>query len=182
MMSDEEKNAEKNSSGHSRRTALKVGMGAGVGLVAWSAPSITSLGGTPVYAAGCTFVTNYKLADCRNTDQASGCTGPFSFQPLTAPPGFTWITNVGNNVCCDVAPAAILKIPDGLECKATFAIYAGPTGCRNQTGAVASNTTGPSEGFIDIPLSCLGLTTLNSQAQYSITLSCNTPGAPDECL
>jgi hypothetical protein len=174
--------ANSNGTGSSRRTALKAGVAAGVGVVAWSAPSITSLGGTPVYAAGCTFVEVFSLTDgCRNTTQGT-CTGPFSFQPLTAPPGFTWITNVGSNVCCEVAPAAILKIPDGLECKATFAIYAGPTGCRNQTGAVASNTTGPSEGFIDIPLSCLGLTTVLSQSQYSVTLTCNTIGAPDECL
>ena len=40
----------------SRRTALKAGVAAGVGAVAWSGMSITSLGGTPAYAAGCTGV------------------------------------------------------------------------------------------------------------------------------
>ena len=36
--------------GLSRRNALKAGVAVGVGAIAWSGPTITSLGGTPVYA------------------------------------------------------------------------------------------------------------------------------------
>ena len=41
-------------SGLSRRNALKAGVAVGVGAVAWSGVSITSLGGTPAYAQAVT--------------------------------------------------------------------------------------------------------------------------------
>ena len=42
------------SPGINRRNLLKGAAAAGVGVVAWSSPSITSIGGTPAYAAVCT--------------------------------------------------------------------------------------------------------------------------------
>jgi len=74
------------SSGLSRRNALKAGVAVGVGVAAWSGVSITSLGGTPAYAQGCTGVIVVDLsAGCRNTDQgaASNCTtGTYGYHPL----------------------------------------------------------------------------------------------------
>lgn len=57
----------------SRRHALKVGVGLGVGAIAWTGPTITSVGATPGYAAGCTFAVERVLSDDRNTDQSDGC-------------------------------------------------------------------------------------------------------------
>ncbi len=176
-------NDEKRPAGTSRRTALKAGVATGVGLVAWSSPSITSLGGTPAYALGCTFVQVFSLTGgCRNTTQQSGCTGPFSFQPLTAPAGFSWAQNVGSNVCCENGGNAILNIPNNLDCKAVFALFATPQRCSSQTNPTASNTTMSVGTQITIPLSCLGQTSVTSQSRYSITLTCNTSGAPPSCL
>lgn len=57
----------------SRRNALKVAVGAGVGAVAWTGPQITSFGATPAYAAGCTgFTLNVAFTDL-STNQSSGC-------------------------------------------------------------------------------------------------------------
>lgn len=56
-----------------RRQALKTGVGLGVGAIAWTGPTITSVGATPGYAAGCTFAVERVLADDRNTDQGASC-------------------------------------------------------------------------------------------------------------
>jgi len=54
----------------SRRRALKIGVGAGIGLAAWSGGSITSLGGTPAYAAGCTFAIQIEMSNgCQPVDR-----------------------------------------------------------------------------------------------------------------
>jgi hypothetical protein len=71
-------------SGLSRRNALKAGVAVGVGTVAWSGMTITSLGGTPAYAAGCTFIHQIDLlGGCRNTDSSSPC-------PVNAPAMFAF--------------------------------------------------------------------------------------------
>ena len=84
-------------SGSSRRAALKAGVGVGVGLVAWSGPTITSLGGTPAYALGCTFVVRVNLSEgCRNTDQ--GCTARSRYHSLDVsglPTGYSISNPIG---------------------------------------------------------------------------------------
>lgn len=55
-----------------RRSMLKGAVAAGVGVAAWSVPSITSLGGTPVYAAVCTVGFDTYVLNVRNTD-CGGC-------------------------------------------------------------------------------------------------------------
>lgn len=170
-----------NDAGTSRRTALKAGIGVGVGLTAWSAPSITALGGTPVYASGCTFVETFNVTGCRNTTQGS-CTGPFRYQPLSSPGGgYTFIQNTGNNVCCD-APGnkAVLQMPSGIECAATVSLYLG-----NNCGTIAPFDTesyGPSTGTLDVFLTCLGNATVPPNTFYDIVINCNTEGAPDFCI
>jgi hypothetical protein len=57
-----------------RRGLLKVAAAAGIGVAAWSTPGITSLGGTPVYAAVCTFATTpieYRSNDNEVTCESS---------------------------------------------------------------------------------------------------------------
>jgi len=174
---------ENNNPGNSRRTVLKAGLATGVGLVAWSAPSITSLGGTPAYAAGCTFVQSFKVANCRNTTQQNcGSLVPFSYQPLDAPiSGFSWSTNVGNT-CCDSGGQAVLNIPAGLECKAIVAVYPKSGDCTGGVNATASVATPVSTGTLTVPLNCLGLTTVVSSSRYDVQIVCNSIGAPANCL
>lgn len=58
--------------GVDRRKLLKGAVAAGVGVVAWSSPSISSLGGTPAYAAVCTGGSTKWFIGSRNTD-CGGC-------------------------------------------------------------------------------------------------------------
>lgn len=59
--------SEEDGSGVNRRRLLKGAVATGVGVAAWSAPSITSLGGSPVYAGICTQpILNYEIGS-RNT-------------------------------------------------------------------------------------------------------------------
>lgn len=79
-----------------RRHALKTGVGLGVAAAAWTGPSITSVGATPTYAAGCTFAREVTLADDRNTDQSEGCVSQDGFgyhetDLLNIPSGYTII-------------------------------------------------------------------------------------------
>lgn len=87
-MSELERNGtDASGSGIDRRNLLKGAVAAGVGVAAWSAPSITSLGGTPVYAANCTGpVLTYFLGE-RNTscDCTTGTVDAVSYKwPWTA--------------------------------------------------------------------------------------------------
>ena len=55
-----------------RRSILKGAAAVGVGVAAWSAPSITSMGGTPVYAGACTGGKTTTKIGGRNTNCACG--------------------------------------------------------------------------------------------------------------
>jgi hypothetical protein len=74
-MEDEMANRSQESSGLNRRRLLKGAAAAGVGVAAWSVPSITSLGGTPVYAAACTGGKTETVLGTRNTDNGGCGTG-----------------------------------------------------------------------------------------------------------
>ena len=55
-----------------RRSMLKGAAAVGVGVAAWSAPSITSMGGTPVYAGACTGGKTTTKIGGRNTNCSCG--------------------------------------------------------------------------------------------------------------
>ena len=107
--------------GLSRRRALQAGVAAGVGLVAWSGPTITSMGGTPAYAAGCTGFTVNEFAENRNTNQGGGC-NPFRYQNdsgITLPANYTWDWTV--NEC----PGNVVNFdyPTGISCSVDIYLY-----------------------------------------------------------
>ena len=112
-MSEIEQETPESPSGSSRRAALKAGVGVGVGLIAWSGPTITSLGGTPAYAAGCTFVIRIDLSGgCRNTDQRVGCLfGYHTTQPRRAAGGFSLANVIPEGTCCDDGPRVHAHLP-----------------------------------------------------------------------
>lgn len=170
------------SGGVSRRSALKMGVGAGVGLAAWSGVTITSLGGTPAYAAGCTFVVVIDLSGgCRNTDQASGAQfGYHTLKTDNLPDGYAIVNNIPEGTACNAGHVSQLTFPDGITCAVTIQ-FAGPPNCSR--GGRGSFTYGPeSDGELDIEFVCLNDPTFNPNTQYTIIATCNTTGAPVECL
>src|SRR6476469_7852214 len=161
--------------GFSRRNALKAGVATGVGVAAWSGVTITSLGGTPAYAAACTNALVFTLADCRNTDQGK-CPGSshidlLAYHPLDTPfppgQGFGLANNVTTEgVCCTTFPGTnpnpVFTFDNTkYKCLVRFKIYSNNSNCKNNgTSGLDYNfvypTTGvPSAtGSITINLAC----------------------------
>lgn len=176
-------------SGVSRRAALKAGVGLGVGVAAWTGPTITSLGGTPAYAAGCTFVTRIELIPCRNTDQGN-CAKPtpnwqFAYHTLknTAyPTGYSLLNNVSEGTCCTAGHTPVLKFPAGITCEVTIRI-ALPEQCTGTMIWEKEYSGSDGQAGLPIPLVCPP-TNINvlPQSQYSIIAVCTTTGAPDHCF
>jgi hypothetical protein len=177
-------------SGFSRRNALKAGVAAGVGVAAWSGATITSLGGTPAYAAGCTFVVKLDLSNgCRNTDNASTCASPpsgfirFRYHTLKStgfPAGYTLTQNIGEGTCCtDANNTAVLTFPAGITCVARVGFF-NPPQCslpEIQGFNIGSSSTGTLNMTFSCPPSDVG-----SNDQYTVVATCSTTGAPQECF
>jgi hypothetical protein len=185
----------------SRRNALKVGAAAGVGIAAWSGASITSLGGTPAYAAaaGCTGVIKLDLSGgCRNTDQSSGCSpaGEFRYHTLnTVAAPFSLANNPAEGTCCQTVaanqPVLSWSTPN-LTCKTHVELWdGGNSKCVNRTGvllvnAVKEGVGGPSGGNVTIDMSCFQFTNGNKtpggDTFWQIYANCASNGAPEGCL
>jgi hypothetical protein len=180
-MSEEAASTTDESRSSSRRTALKAGVGVGVGLLAWSGPTITSLGGTPAYAVGCTFATNVNLTGgCRNTDQAEcgGDGSTIAYHPITPtlPPGYSVSTNIGNQFCNGVAgPTVTVTYPAGITCTVTMRIAQPPACTRTlETFVFGPDSTSPL--VFTLP-NAAQTGVLPSNSQYQLTLQCVTTGA-----
>lgn len=169
----------------SRRTALKAGVAGGVGLVAWSGATITSLGGTPAYASGCTNVVKVDLSGgCRNTDQGTPCPGggAYRYHPLNStgfPAGYSISNNVAEGTCCDLNSAPLLHFPAGITCAGVITFSTG-----NCSAVVQQIPFGPSSdgsAGLAVPLDCY-TGGAPSGSKYFITAKCATTGAPTSCI
>jgi hypothetical protein len=183
VVSDEMAGEPSSKKGASRRAALKAGVGVGVGVLAWSGPTITSLGGTPAYAQGCTFVQLFRLAECRNTTGSAACSGlAYGMQALDVPQGFT-VTYDGDatNFCCGQLTATV-GWTASVECKAFYVLFDGnPCGVGNILDVLTFPASGGgSSSPLAIPLSCLVFN--NPNDRWGLALRCNTVGAPPDCL
>jgi hypothetical protein len=173
------------STGSSRRAALKAGVGVGVGLLAWSGPTITSLGGTPAYAAGCTFVIRISLTGgCRNSDQESSCTpGTMAYHTLdpnvSLPPGFSIGPIIPEGTCCGTFTST-LTFPANLTCTVTIRFNQPPNCAGPQIGNPLSFTS--STGTLAVLFGCPQIIPFPSNGQYQISLACNSSDAPPGCL
>ena len=189
----------------SRRTALKAGAAAGVGIAAWSGASITSLGGTPAYAtaAGCTGVITVTIGtQCDNTDMTSTCAGGiFSYQHLGVTLTGFGITNEFNNqTCCSDAannkPSLTWTIKN-LQCTTHVEIWHNLNPCKKEDPATSPNLLaqgiiGPIQGGVNggsalIDTECFqytipGATFPDSSIFTNIYAKCNSIGAPSQCL
>jgi hypothetical protein len=174
----------------SRRNALKAGVAGGVGLAAWSGATITSLGGTPAYAAGCTFITNIDLSGgCRNTDQGNTLPcGPLStfygYHPIKdtgLPAGYTVTDNIAEHTCCSPTNTVHFNFPtdQNLQCAVVLAFSNASEG--KCTNPFSVTVFGPdTDGTVDIVLDCRP--GVQSNSFYTINAHCNTIGAPPECI
>jgi hypothetical protein len=194
--------------GLSRRAALKAGVATGVGIAAWSGASITSLGGTPAYAVACSQSVFVSLgSECRNTDSSS-CAPPvegFRYHTLTPSlSGFSIVNNVGEGTCCNaVSPTPQLvwdhTVWPNLACVVHLKAWSNGEGNCHQDegpppgghrvidhsfsgGSPSGPASGGSDGFVNIPLNCEGITNKPSGFNYSIFATCATPGAPSDCF
>jgi hypothetical protein len=180
----------------SRRNALKAGVAVGVGTLAWSGATITSLGGTPAYAvAGCTGVINIDLSGgCRNTDQgsASNCTtGTYGWHPLNPPnlpSGFQVGTsahpNIPEHTCCDLNYQVEFLFPTNLQCNVVILGFANNGDCGKGTpveeGPFPGTVTCNGPGSLLINFKCFP--GFSSSTHYTIAAKCNSIGAPQGCI
>jgi hypothetical protein len=167
--------------GASRRAVIRAGVGVGVGLAAWSGPTITSLGGTPAYAVGCTFIVRFDISGgCKNIDLGDDC--DFAYHPLelnALPAGYSISNPFADGVCCGPDVSTTLTFPEGYTCVATIRFNA-PSNCSGPLIDVLRY--GPeSDGSLDIIFDCLP-TVPPANTQYQIFVTCNTTDAPPECL
>jgi hypothetical protein len=183
----------KDERGLSRRNALKAGVAVGVGVAAWSGASITSLGGTPAYAQGCTAVTLLNLSGkCRNTDQASNCnTGvPFRYHTLNSVSlPFILENNPPEGTCCDTPTGEPILhwLTSNLTCVAHTEVWAGLQACKDRgpglpefQGTFVGTISGTGSGSgVHIPMGC-GTAAPNSF--YTIFALCGSTGSPPGCF
>jgi len=169
-------------SGVSRRAALKAGVGVGVGVAAWTGPTITSFGATPAYAAGCTFVVNIELQGCRNTDQRSCADfGYHTLKDTGLPTGYSLLNNVPEGTCCTENFTPVLHFPDGIECAVSIKFNLPPQCSNASQGELLYGPSSDGEAGLPIVLACI-TPAFPSQTQYQIVAKCTTEGAPAECI
>jgi hypothetical protein len=152
-----------------RRTVLKGAVAAGVGVAAWSVPSITSAGGTPAYAAVCTVGFDTYVLNVRNTD-CGGCDGSVRIKDWSTsqcqtdnyPPG----ASLANGACAGTANAlpipnpgvcplpgtggvCVNGVPLGETCKLRLVLQQNNCGGTEIRSSVSASFFGP--GFIPLP-------------------------------
>ena len=126
---DQNQESQLSEAGESRRRALKAGVAVGVGAMAWSGPTITSLGGTPAYAAVCTQVATLNVDLIKETNTNLSCSvGTFKFLTFQANLNVSVPAKYNLNVsdvlgkCASTGRTITFTNPPGEKCKLTFKI------------------------------------------------------------
>jgi hypothetical protein len=180
----------------SRRAALKAGVAAGVGVAAWSGASITSLGGTPAYAVGCTgAIAPIDISaggGCRNVDNRSDCDWAYHDAlksgdiPVAGYPAgsFTATPDLGEGICCDLDRQQVFSFPDDLDCVVKVLFYDSNPQCTGDTAGTNADVVSvfpangvPTNSDITVTFSCV---TGPEQAwKFRIFANCATHGVGD---
>lgn len=151
-----------------RRGLLKGAAAAGVGIAAWSVPSITSLGGTPVYAAVCTRPVDTFEAGSRNTDCTVNClSGSIRYKNWSTKqcPGPAWSGAAylsdsggtpapGSGLCTPQAHATVSGVPAGLKCVVHVQVTQG--NCTNDIISQGSSPVFDHSTTVPLPLVTCG--------------------------
>ena len=164
---------------HSRRAALRAGVGVGVGLIASSGPKITSLGGTPAYAVGCTFIVRIDLSGgCKNIDLGEDC--DFAYHPLERRCAPVRIQRqLIRSLTASVAnPLHHAHLPRRLHVRLDDPVQRASDCSGDLLGILRD---GPeSDGTLEILR--LPPHTPAHDTQYQVFVTCNPTTAPPECL
>lgn len=165
----------------SRRRALKIGVGAGVGVAAWSGGSITSLGGTPAYASGCTFAVQIEMSNgCQPISRnfffifLVGLTYQNSFSG-SFPAGYSVSPGGSGTAGAFGSPTYTLTIGDpGVSCVVRLerGLGCGP-------GPNLTNDFGPSSGSVSFQFPFYGA---GASDRYRLRAICTATGNPLDCL
>lgn len=165
--------------GVGRRRLLKGAAAAGVGVAAWGVPSISSLGGTPVYAAVCTNPVTVFGVNVRNTD-CGGCPGTirykdFSTNQCVINNPFPFATALKNDSGCNTNPnpsgscppnahVSVAGTPAGQTCKVRVTVQ--QNNCAGTAILVAFSAAFSGASCVQLP----------SQTSGGVALDCsNTP-------
>lgn len=183
-------NTEKQSGGRrdqvaTRRTALKAGVAAGVGVAAWTGPQIGRLGATPAYAAHCTpnqfTTTNFSINktqvnwgnSCNSGD--SGTYGNFG-APETLSNGVIFDADGGCSQ--NSVQYTLTNVPAGQTCQPTIRAYLQATDNQNpnpnQLLVVGTALSGDGSGTLpELQKSALAdPTATNGSWFYEVRLRC----------
>ena len=175
-------------SGLSRRNALRAGVAVGVGAVAWSGVTITSLGGTPAYAqttSGVIIVDLNANSRCRNIDVGQGqppCSpGSYRYHELRSSitvEGFTFTVspNITEGTCCEAGATATFNYDaSSLTCRVQIDIWEGQVACDRGRPLFTPKASSPlfatpGSGSIIIDFDCFFPAVQNDR--YSVTAVC----------
>jgi hypothetical protein len=183
-------------SGLSRRNALKAGVAVGVGAAAWSGVSITSLGGTPAYAAGCTGARTFTLTNCDSADSRSGT--QFAYQGMQATGDANFFISdpppsTGTN-CQDFAALnTAFVFPAGFECRIVVRFFnGGKSTCAAFPDKGVTHTHYlPNDAVptqfdqvspLPIDFTCYEADIGGQNWFYSVEAQCRTLGSPASCF
>jgi hypothetical protein len=170
--------------GLTRRNLIKSAAAAGVGVAAWSAPSIRTLGTTPAFAAVCTTPIQYFTSGERNVDCGQCSDGNDKFLSYHSPitdffigqtgsgtpaAGFS-LTITDSSPCSDHPVAATLVTnPDDLVCE--ICVILNPAVVPTECSAPTSNNS------VFIPQTDSLTPTECSGTKYSVQLRCVPAGS-----
>ena len=179
-MADNERD-EQQQTGTSRRAALKAGVAAGIGLAAWTGPTITSIGGTPAYAATCTnFTVNTTSAD-RNTNQGNCPAGSIVYvkDPFSLPTGYSLDVQFSANGHCSADPAYTtdFTFPSNVTCTVNFRVYPNGNFANGPYNANVMFGPGTSPLSVSLPTTAQMLAfnpglPINTNDRWSIRVQC----------
>ena len=177
-MADSDSQAEKTGMALDRRTALKVGVAAGVGAVAFTGPAVGTFGAAPAYAGVCSPGELISSSFDNNTN--SSCGDFLAYQshdyPIAGVGTFEVPTTAGgvqppNFICSD--DSAHIKsppIPAGTTCRVRL---------ESQLGVPLVPPFLVTSGNID-PLPALDKTTFPANTRVVLTVECTTD--PADCF
>lgn len=121
---------ETSAAGTSRRAVLKAGVAVGVGTIAWSGPTITTLGGTPAYAEVCTqvAVVTIDIVSETNTNMSCNLNG-FTYHTYqdnlkvgAIPSGYTLDLSNFSGQCANTPRSISWTSPPTIKCQLQFKI------------------------------------------------------------
>jgi len=196
-MSDETIDVESaENGGMSRRAALRAGVAVGVGAAVWSGVSITSLGGTPAYAVGCTGARTFTINKCDSADSRSGTQFAYQGMQATGDPNF-FVSNPPPSTGTDCEDFAALNtafvFPTGFECRLVVRFFnGGKSVCAAFPDKGVTHThylpvDGSPNTFdqtspLEIDLACYEADIGGNNWFYSIEAQCRTIGSPPDCV